>query len=90
MNQSLPAILKNMEEITANINSSTAVINKKIQNFSDTTNRSRLIINDVIDSIQYFAPLAMKLPVFSSFKKIIAILKGVSVFMDVFLKKQKV
>jgi uncharacterized protein YoxC len=90
MNQSLPVILKNMEEITANVNNSTSLINKRIQNSSDTTNRSRLIINDVIDNIQYFAPLAMRLPVFSSFKNIIAIVKGISVFMDVLLKKQKV
>jgi uncharacterized protein YoxC len=89
MNQSLPVILKNMEEITANVNNSTSLINKRIQNSSDTTNRSRLIINDVIDNIQYFAPLAMRLPVFSSFKNIIAIVKGISVFMDVLLKKQK-
>jgi uncharacterized protein YoxC len=90
MNQSLPVILKNMEEITANVNNSTSLINKRIQNSSDTTNRSRLIINDVIDNIQYFAPLAMRLPVFSSFKNIIAIVKGISVFIDVLLKKQKV
>jgi uncharacterized protein YoxC len=90
MNQSLPAILKNMEEITANVNNSTSVINKKIQNFSDTTNRSGLIINDIIDNIQYFTPLAMKLPVFSSFKNVVAIVKGISVFMDVLFKKQKV
>jgi uncharacterized protein YoxC len=90
MNQSLPVILKNMEEITANVNNSTSVINKKIQNSSDTINRSGLIMNDVIDNIQYFAPLAMRLPVFSSFKNIIAIVKGISVFIDVLLKKQKV
>jgi uncharacterized protein YoxC len=90
MNKSLPIILQNMEEITANVNNSTSVINKKIQNFSDTTNRSGLVINDLIENIQYFVPLAMKLPVFSSFKNIIAILKGISVFMDVLFKKQKV
>lgn len=89
INKSLPAILKDMEEITANVNNSTSVINKKIQNFSDTTNRSGSVINDVIDNIQYFAPLAMKLPFLSSFKNIIAILKGISVFMDVLVKKQK-
>ncbi len=89
MNQSLPVIMKNMEEITANVNDSTLAINKKIQNLSDTTNRSGLVINDVIENIQHFAPLAMKLPVFSSFKNIFAVLKGISVFMDVLLKKQK-
>ncbi|KQC10849.1 MAG: hypothetical protein APR62_11125 [Smithella sp. SDB] len=90
LNQSLPSIFKNVEEITANVNSSTSLMNKKIQNLSDTANSSNLVINDIIDNIQYFTPLAMKLPVFSSFKNIIAVLKGISVFMDVLLKKQKV
>lgn len=89
MNQSLPTIMKNMEEITANINNSTSLMNSKIQSFSDPTNRSGMVITDIIDNIQYFAPLAMKLPVFSSFKNIMAVLKGISVFMDVLLKKQK-
>jgi len=89
MNQSLPTIMKNMEEITANVNNSTSLMNSKIQSFSDPTNRSGMVITDIIDNIQYFAPLAMKLPVFSSFKNIMAVLKGISVFMDVLLKKQK-
>ncbi|MCX5848264.1 MAG: hypothetical protein NTW65_02270 [Deltaproteobacteria bacterium] len=90
LNQSLPAILKNMEEITANVNNSTAAMNKRIQNFTDTSGRSGLIINDIIDNIQYFAPLAMKLPVFHSLKNVIAIVKGMRVFMDVLLNKEKV
>lgn len=89
MNQSLPTIMKNMEEITANVNNATSLMNKKIQGISDTTNRSGMVITDIIDNIQYFAPLAMKLPIFSSFKNIMAVLKGISVFMDVLLKKQK-
>ena len=88
LNQSLPVILKNMEEISVNVNNSTAAINKRVQNFTDTAGRSGLII-DLIDNIQYFAPLAMKLPVFSSFRNIIAIVKGIRVFMDVLLSKQK-
>jgi hypothetical protein len=79
-----------MEEISVNVNNSTAAINKRVQNFTDSGGRSGLIINDLIDNIQYFAPLAMKLPVFSSFRNIIAIVKGIRVFMDVLLSKQKV
>lgn len=89
LNQSLPVILKNMEEITVNVNNSTSLINNKIQNLSGSANRSGFVISDIIDNIQYFAPLAMKLPFFSSFRNIIAVLKGISVFMDVLIKKQK-
>jgi uncharacterized protein YoxC len=90
LNQSLPTILKNMEEITANVNSSTAVLNQKIQNFSNAASRSQLIINDIIDNIQCFVPAVMKLPIFQTIRNIAAVVKGVRVFIDVLLNKEKV
>ena len=64
LNQSFPVILKNLEEITTNVNGSTAVINQKIQNFANTSNRSSFLINDILNNIQFIAPLALKLPIF--------------------------
>ena len=90
MNQSLPAILKNMEEITTNVNGSTAVINQKIQNFANTSNRSGLLINDILNNIQFIAPLALKLPIFRIIGNAVAIAKGIRVFTDVLLNKEKV
>ena len=90
LNQSLPTILKNMEEITANVNSSTAALNRKIQNFSNVASRSQLIINDIIDNIQCFVPIVMKLPIFQTIRNIAAVVKGVRVFIDVLLNKEKV
>jgi methyl-accepting chemotaxis protein len=90
LNQSLPTILKNLEEITTNINSSTATVNRRIQNFSNTADRSQLIISDIIDNIQYFVPAAMKLPIFQTIKNIVAVVKGLRVFMNVLLNKEKV
>ena len=90
LNQSLPTILKNMEEITININSSTAALNRRIQNFSNTAERSQLIISDIIDNIQCFAPIAMKLPIFQIIRNVAAVVKGIRVFIDVFLNKEKV
>ena len=90
LNQSLPAILKNMEEITINVNSSTAILNRRIQNFSNTAERSQLIISDIIDNIQCFAPIAMKLPIFQTIKKVAAVIKGIRVFIDVLLNKERV
>jgi uncharacterized protein YoxC len=90
LNQSLPAILKNMEEITINVNSSTAILNQRIQNFSNTAERSQLIISDIIDNIQCFAPIAMKLPIFQTIKKVAAVIKGIRVFIDVLLNKERV
>ena len=90
LNQSLPAILKNMEEIIINVNSSTAILNRGIQNFSNTADRSQLIISDIIDNIQCFAPIAMKLPIFQTIKKVAAVIKGIRVFIDVLLNKERV
>ena len=90
LNQSLPAILKNKEEIIINVNSSTAILNRRIQNFSNTAERSQLIISDIIDNIQCFAPIAMKLPIFQTIKKVAAVIKGIRVFIDVLLNKERV
>jgi uncharacterized protein YoxC len=90
LNQSLPMILKNLEEITTNINNSTAAINRRIQNFSNTADQSQLIISDIIDNIQFFAPIAMKLPIFQTIRNVAAVIKGIRVFIDVLLNKEKV
>ena len=90
LNQSLPTILKNMEEITTNINSSTAALNRRIQNFSNAADRSQLIISDIIDNIQYFAPIAMKLPILQKIKNVVAVIKGIRVFIEVLLNKERV
>ena len=90
LNQSLPTILKNLEEITTNINNSTAAVNRRIQNFSNTAERSRLIISDIIDNIQCFAPIAMKLPIFQTIRNVAAVIKGIRVFIDVLLNKEQV
>ena len=90
LNQDLPTILKNLEQITTNINNSTAAVNRRIQNISETVDRSQLIINDIIDNIQCIAPIAMKLPIFQSMRNVAAVIKGIRVFIDVLLKKEKV
>lgn len=90
LNQSFPAILKNIEEITANINSSTATVNQRIQNFANASNRSSLLISDIINNLQYFTPIALKLPIFRIIRNVIAVAKGMRVFMDVLLNKEKV
>ena len=90
LNQSLPTILKNLEEITTNINNSTATVNRRIQNFSNTADRAQLIISDIIDNIQCFAPIAMKLPILQTIKNVVAVVKGIRVFIEVLLNKERV
>jgi hypothetical protein len=90
LNQGLPLILKNLEEITTNVNNSTAVINQKIQNFTNTSNKSKLLMNELMNNIQYIAPLALKLPIFRIIGNVVAVAKGIRVFTDVLLAKEKV
>ena len=90
LNQSLPAIMRNMEEITTNVNSSTTAINQKIQNFTGTSNKSNLLLNELINNIQFIAPLALKLPIFRIIGNTVAVAKGIRVFTDVLLSKEKV
>jgi len=89
LNQNFPAILKNIEEITANVNRSTAVINQKINNFANASNRSRLLVSDLLNNIQYLTPIALKLPIFRIIGNVVAVAKGIRVFTDVLLKKEK-
>ena len=89
LNQSFPVILKNLEEITTNVNDSTAVVNQKIKSFVNTSKRSQLFINDIINNIITFAPLALKLPVFRLIKNVVAVAKGMRVFIEVLLSRQK-
>jgi hypothetical protein len=89
LNQSLPLILKNLEEITTNVNSSSTLINKKIQSFAGASNRSSLLLSDIINNMQYFAPIALKLPIFRIIGYLVAVAKGMRVFVEVLLNKEK-
>ena len=88
-NQSLPLILKNLEEITTNVNSSAAIVNKKLQNFTSPSSMSGFLLTDIINNIQYLAPMALKFPIFRIIKNIVAVAKGMRVFVEVLLNKEK-
>jgi hypothetical protein len=80
--------LRNLEEITTNINSTTNAVNREVQIFSNNVCRFQSVIKDVVDDIQHIVPAAMKLPAFQTVKKIIAVIKGVRVFIDVLLARE--
>jgi hypothetical protein len=81
--------MKNMEEITTNVNSSTTLINKKIQNLANSSGFAGSLMNDIFNNIQYLVPLAFKLPIFRIIRNAVAAVKGMRVFVDVLLKKEK-
>lgn len=87
MNSSLPSILKNLEEITANINNSTATINREVQDIFLTVSNFQSVINDIVKNIHSVTPLVIKSPAFHSIKNAYAVFKGVSTFLKVLLAK---
>jgi predicted PurR-regulated permease PerM len=88
LNRSLPIILNNLEEITTNINNSTTVVNREIQTISDTVRRFHSGIYGIFGDIQSLLPKAVNLPLFRIIKNATAIIKGVRVFLNVFLNKR--
>ena len=87
LNKSLPLLLKNLEDITTNINNVTTTVDREIQGFSRTADRIHLIVSDIVDDVQSITPSAIKSPLFLKLKNAVAILKGVRVFVDAFIKK---
>ena len=88
LNRHLPSILKNVEEITTNINCSVAAVTREVQSFSDTAERVNLVVKNVVNDLQDIAPVVMKSPVFQGVKKVLAVIKGIRVFLDDFLTKR--
>jgi uncharacterized protein YoxC len=87
LNKSLPLLLKNLEDITTNINNSSSVVNREIQSFSRTADRIHLVVSDIVDDVQSITPSAIKSPLFQKLKNVVAIIKGIRVFVDAFIKK---
>jgi len=87
LNKSLPLLLKNLEDITTNINNSISVVNREIQSFSRTADRIHLVVSDIVDDVHSITPSAIKSPLFRKLKNVVAIVKGIRVFVDAVIKK---
>lgn len=90
LNERLPAILKNMEEISTNVNNSTTAINEQVQKYADMSQRVQLVMNEVVSGLEMISPLVLQSPFFRKMTNLIALSKGVRVFFDVLTGKQKV
>jgi uncharacterized protein YoxC len=90
LNSRLPVILKNLEEITTNINESTTSINQEVQRFSTAARRVNEMVSGVVDDFRSITPSALKIPLFAKVRNTIAMVRGVRVFLDVFLNKKKI
>lgn len=82
LNQSLPGILKNLEEITANINKATQAVNEQIDGLSAVGQRIQGVLGIVMD-IENLLRAGIGLPVFRTLRNTIAVVTGVKVFLKV-------
>lgn len=90
LNERLPTILKNMEEISASINDSTTSINREVQKYSDTAQRFHAVMTDVVGGMELIKPFVIQSPVYRKITDVMAVTKGVRVFLNVLTGKQKV
>jgi len=88
LNKSLPAILKNVEEITSNLNHSTTAINREVQNLAAVLSRFYAATSGIIGDIRGISPAAVKTSLLQLASSGWAILKGLRVFLDVFLRRR--
>lgn len=90
LNERLPAILKNMEEISTNINHSTTAINGEVQKCVATAQRVHTVVREVVSGIELISPFALRSSLFRKMRWLIPIAKGVGVFVNVLTGKQRV
>lgn len=83
LNERLPVILKNMEEISANINQSTTSINDQVQKYTETSERVRTVMDQLASGMEWVSPLAMRSPAFQKITEAIALAKGARAFLNV-------
>jgi uncharacterized protein YoxC len=88
LNLRLPVILKNLEEITTNINDSTTAINQEVQRFSSAAHQVNLIVSSFAADLRGITPSVMKLPIIDKVRNTMAVVRGMRVFLDVFLNKK--
>ena len=88
VNESLPGILKNLEETTININKATHTVNEQIEGLALVTGRIQGLLS-IITDIDNILRAGMRLPVFKTFRNIVAVVTGVKVFLKVFLSSRE-
>lgn len=82
LNQSLPGILKNLEEITTNINKATHTVNEQIDGLSAVAKRIQGVLGIVTD-VENLLRAGLGIPVFKTLRNAIAVVTGVKVFLKV-------
>jgi uncharacterized protein YoxC len=88
LNESLPGILKNLEEITTNINKATHTVNEQIEGLAVVTGRIQGLLSIVAD-IDKILRASIRFPVFKTIRNVVAVATGVKVFLKVLLSSRE-
>lgn len=88
LNARLPAILKNMEDISENINASTTAINREVERYADTSRRVHAVIDHVASGIEWLSPVVVRMPILRKFTELVALAKGARVFVNTLTGKK--
>jgi len=83
LNKSLPGILKNLEEITVNINRATYKVNDQIDGVSLAIGKIQAVVGFIVD-VERILLTGIRFPIIRSMGTGLALLKGLRVFMDTF------
>ena len=88
LNESLPGILKNLEEITTSINKATYTVNEQIEALSLVSRRIQGLLG-IVSDIENVLHVGARLPIFKTVRNVFAVLTGVKVFLKVFLSSHR-
>jgi uncharacterized protein YoxC len=83
LNQRLPAILKNVEETTANVNRATMTVNAQVEALSQVVQKFQGVLA-VLTETESILRGRLQQPVLRSMSTILAAVKGIGVFWRVF------
>jgi uncharacterized protein YoxC len=89
LNQDLPVIMKNLEEITTNINRTTATVHRQVEDFSLMVSRIQGTLG-LVAGMEEILRRNVRLNFVQKMRTSVAVVKGVRVFLDHLLSKRRV
>ena len=87
LNQNLPAILKNLEEMTTHLNQTTLMVHHQIDGFSYHMKRLQNTLGFFADVLQILQG-SIRLPFLNTLTNLTAVVRGFRVFLHVFNEKR--
>lgn len=88
LNESLPGILRNIEQITANLNQATVTLSRQVEGLSDSflkLQKTLIFLADLGRIVQ----TGVRIPFLNTLTSLAAVVKGVRVFFSVLSEKSE-